>query len=214
MQLRQRDLKAGQAALPRAEHVAFAAQAQIFFGNAEAIFGFAQNGKPRLGGFAKRRLVKQQTGRGAGAAADAAAQLMQLCEPEAFGVLDHHDGCFRHIDADLDHGRGDEELGLAGSKTSHGGIFIGALHAAMHEVDLFAELFAQLLEARLRRGEVDFFGFIDQGTDPIGALALARARGRPRLPLLRGGRAESCGYRSAGGPGGFSRSSEISMSPK
>ena len=52
-------------------------------------------------------------------------------------------------------------------------IFIGALHAAMHEVDALAKLFAQLLEACLGRGEVDLFGFIHQGTDPIGALALA-----------------------------------------
>src|SRR5262245_40785171 len=36
-----RDAKTGQAALPRAEHIAFAAQSQIFLGDAEAVIGFA-----------------------------------------------------------------------------------------------------------------------------------------------------------------------------
>jgi len=36
-----------------------------------------------------------------------------------------------------------------------------------------AKLFVQLLEACLGCGEVDLFGFIHQGADPIGALALA-----------------------------------------
>ena len=41
----------------------------------------------------------------------------------------------------------------------------------MHEVDLLAEFFAQLLETRLRRRQVDFFRFIDQRADPVSALA-------------------------------------------
>ena len=42
----------------------------------------------------------------------------------------------------------------------------------MNEVDLFSELLAQVIEPRLRRGKVNFFGFVDQGTNPIGSLAL------------------------------------------
>ena len=49
----------------------------------------------------------------AGAAADAAAQLVQLREPEALGVLDHHDGRLRHVDADFDHRGGDQQPRLA-----------------------------------------------------------------------------------------------------
>ena len=41
MRLDAGDAEAGQAALPRAEHVTFAAQPQILLGNAEAVFGFA-----------------------------------------------------------------------------------------------------------------------------------------------------------------------------
>ena len=110
------DAEAGQAALPRAEQVAFAAQLQIFLGDAEAVFGFAHDRQPRLGGFAERRFVEQQAGRMARAAADAAAQLVQLRKAEALGVLDHHDGGLRHIDADLDHRGGDQQLRLAGAK--------------------------------------------------------------------------------------------------
>src|SRR3972149_1081271 len=69
VQLDARDLEAGQAALPRAEQIAFTAQAQIFLGDAEAVFGLAQNGEARLGGLAERRLVQQQAGGVAGAAA-------------------------------------------------------------------------------------------------------------------------------------------------
>src|SRR5664279_1565662 len=141
-----RDAETWQAALARAEQVAFAAQLQILLGDAEAVFGFAQDREPRLGGFAERRLVEQQAGRVPGPAPDTPAQLMQLRQPEAFGVLDHHDGGFRHVDADLDHRGGDQKLRLAGREARHRGVLLGALHAAMHEVDFFAETFAQFLE--------------------------------------------------------------------
>ena len=36
-----------------------------------------------------------------GAAPDAAPQLVELCQAEALGVLDHHDAGLRHVDADL-----------------------------------------------------------------------------------------------------------------
>ncbi len=149
-----------------------------------------------------------------GAAPDAAAQLVQLRETEALGVLDHHDGGLRHVDADFDHRGGDQKLRLAGREARHGGILLGALHAAMHQVDLFAEAFAQFLEALLRGGEIDFFGFLHQRADPIGALALAERAADRVLDLRRcassGMARVSIGWR----PGGFSRNSETSMSPK
>ena len=62
---------------------------------------------------AERAAIEQEAGRALGAAADTAAQLMQLRKPEAFGVLDDHDARFRHVDADFDHGRRDEDPRLA-----------------------------------------------------------------------------------------------------
>ncbi len=78
----------------------------------------------------------------AGAATDAPAQLVEQREPEAFGVLHHHDGCFRHVDADLDDGGSDQQLRFAGGKPRHGGILLAPLHATVHEVGLLSELLA------------------------------------------------------------------------
>ena len=49
---------------------------------------------------------------------------MQLREAEALGMLDHHDGRFRHVDADLDYGGGDEKPCLARGEALHGRIFL------------------------------------------------------------------------------------------
>ena len=38
---------------------------------------------------------------------------MQLREPEAFGVFNHHERGVRHIHADLDHGGRHQQLDLA-----------------------------------------------------------------------------------------------------
>ena len=86
-------------------------------------------------------------------------------------MLDHHDGRGRHVDADLDHGGGDQELALAASKPRHRGILVGALHLAVHEIDLGAEMLFEIGEAFLGGGEIAGFGFGDQRTDPIDPLA-------------------------------------------
>ena len=166
------DVEAGHAALPRAEHVAFAAQLQILLGDAEAVVGLAQDRKPRLRRFAERRLVEQEAGRALGAAADAAAQLMELREAEALGVLDHHHARLGHVDADLDHRGGDQDARCAGGKARHGAVLVGAAHAAVHEIDAVAEPLLQRLEALLGGGEVDDLGFLDQRADPVDAPAL------------------------------------------
>ena len=57
-----RDPVAGQAALPDAQHIAFAAQFQIFLGDAKAIGGFPDDPEPRRLHFVERFLVEQQTG--------------------------------------------------------------------------------------------------------------------------------------------------------
>src|SRR4051812_31149381 len=87
MNLAARDAVAGQAALPDPEHVAFAAQPQILFCDPEAVAGLPDDVEPRLGQRAERFAVEQQAGRGLRAAADAAAQLVQLRETEALGVF-------------------------------------------------------------------------------------------------------------------------------
>ena len=61
---------------------------------------------------------------------------------------------------------------LARGETLHGAILVGALHAAVHQIDRGAEALLQRGEALLGGGEIDGFGFLDQRADPIDALAL------------------------------------------
>ena len=178
-----RDAIAGQAALPDAEHVAFAAQPQILLRDPEAVGGFADHLQPRLRHFAQRLVIEQQAGRGLRAAADPAAQLMQLREAKALGVLDHHDGRGRHVDADLDHGGRDQQADLVGGELRHHAILVGALHLAVDEADLVAEALLQALETLGRIGEMIGafgFGFLDQRTDPVDQLA-RRQRAADRI---------------------------------
>ena len=79
-----------QPALAGAEHLAGAAQPQVLLGDPEAVLGRAQHLEPGARGGAERLAVEQQAARRPRAAADPAAQLMQLGEAEALGVLDHH----------------------------------------------------------------------------------------------------------------------------
>ena len=151
--------KRGEAGLAGAEHLALAAQAQILLGDAEAVLGLAHHLEARLRRRPERPLVEQEAGRGALAAADAAAQLVQLGKPEALGVLDHHHGRLRHVDADLDDRRRDEDRGLAGGEARHRGVALARAELAVDEADGVAEHRAQLGEAVLGGGEVDDLRF-------------------------------------------------------
>ena len=157
---------------------------QIFLGDAEAVLGLAHDGEPRLGGRAERRLVEQETSRAAGAAADASAQLMQLRQPEALGVLDHHHGRLRHVDPDLDHRGGDEEPGLARREPLHGAVLVGALHAAVHQIDHGAETLLERGETFLGGRQIAVLGFLDQRAHPIDAPALGE-RAADRIDHFR-----------------------------
>ena len=138
------DAIAGQAALADAEHVAFAAQFQILLGNPKAVGGLADHLQPRLRHLAERLLVEQQAGRRLRAAPDPAAQLVQLREPEALGVLDHHDGRGGDVDADLDHRGRDQKPDLVGGELRHHAVFLGPLHLAMDQTNPVAEALPQL----------------------------------------------------------------------
>ena len=98
-------------------------------------------------------------------------------------MLDHHDGRLRHVDADLDHGGGDQELRLARGKARHGAVLVGALHAAVHQIDAVAEVLLEVGEALLGGGEIARFGFLDQRADPVDALAFVE-RAADRLDHL------------------------------
>ena len=65
------------------------------------------------------RVAEQDAERRVLAAADPAAQLVELREPVALGLLDHHHGRVGHVDADLDHAGGHQHVGVAGGEGGH-----------------------------------------------------------------------------------------------
>ncbi len=99
-------------------------------------------------------------------------------------------------------------------KRLHRGVLVGALHAAMHEADALAENARQILEAILGGGEIEVLVLLDQRAHPIGARAALPARAASpstTSPMRDCGSARVLmGVR----PGGFSSSTELSMSPK
>ena len=64
---------------------------------------------------------------------DAAAELVQLGKAEAFRVLDNHYGCFRHVDADLDHRGRDQHVQLVPAEGAHHRVLLLLLHAAVEQ---------------------------------------------------------------------------------
>jgi hypothetical protein len=67
------------------------------------------------------------------AATDTASQLVELREAEALRALDQHHRRIRHVDADLDHGGGDEHVRLARHEGAHRpGLLLGG-HLAVQQ---------------------------------------------------------------------------------
>ena len=76
---------------------------------------------------------------------------MQLGESEALGMLHHHHRRLRHVDADLDHRGGDQDVEIAGRERGHGGIALRRLLLAVDQPDTIAEGLAACGAARSRR---------------------------------------------------------------
>ena len=83
---------------------------QIALGDHEAVGRLDERVEPRAPGLAERRLIQQHARRRVRAAADAAAQLVQLRQAEPLRVLDDHHRRVRHVDADLDDRRRHEHV--------------------------------------------------------------------------------------------------------
>ncbi len=110
-----------------------------------------------------------------GAATDAPAQLVELREAEALGVLDDHDRGVRHVNADLDHGRRDEHLYLAADEAAHHLFLLGGLHPAVQEADgeVREDAVAQVLEHARRVLQVHLLGLFDERVDDVRLTARA-----------------------------------------
>ena len=102
-------LQVGHPRLPRVEQGALPAQPEVLVRQLEPVGGRDHRVDPRSGLVVRRHRTRRRARRcdGVRPAADPPAQLMELREPEALGVLDEHHRRVRHVDPDLDHGRRD-----------------------------------------------------------------------------------------------------------
>ena len=111
-----REAQVAPAGLARAEQLPLAAQLEVDLGELEAVGRVDERLQTRL---ARRRSAPRAWPRDEQAVAllrptpDPAAQLVELGEAEAVGLLHDHDRRVRDVDADLDHGRRDEHVELA-----------------------------------------------------------------------------------------------------
>ena len=130
------DVQLYQSTLLGALQVAWAAQAQVGFSDFKAVVGahHGLNALPAIGTELERR--HEDTVRLLGPASDAAAQLMQLRQSEAFGIFHHHDRGIGYVDADFDDGGRYHDLRLLPGESLHFCVFVCGFHFAVYHADL------------------------------------------------------------------------------
>ena len=99
---------------------------------------------------------------------------MQLAKAEALGLENDHHRSVRHIDANLNDRRSDENLGVAVDKLLHFCFLVGRLHLTMNlaETELREHLL-QHFEAVLQILQVYLLTLFDEGEDDIHLSSLA-----------------------------------------
>src|SRR5918994_1013886 len=129
----------------------------------EAVLRVADDGQPLpselVGG------IRQENAEGPiRSSPDPTAQLMELREPESLRILDEHDARVRHVDADLDDGRGHEYVHLPRREGAHRGVAdVGPL-LAMDEADLQPRQGGpEPLALRLGTRNLEYLGLRDEG---------------------------------------------------
>ena len=80
----------------------------------KAVLAIPHRGQTCLGRCAQTGAEKQEAMACDGAAPYSAAELVQLCKPQAFCIFDHHIGCVWHIDPDLDYGCRHQNIDFTG----------------------------------------------------------------------------------------------------
>ena len=151
------------ARLALAEQLAGAAQLHVLLRDFEAVVCAREQPQPLVG------LGHQEAVGHGRAAPHAPAQLMQLSQTEALGVLDHHDAGVGHIHAHLDDRRGHQHVDLSGMEGVERFLLVGALHAAVHQRHAqIAQVFrAQLLIDDLGGLCVHGLALLDQRADDV-----------------------------------------------
>src|SRR5581483_3374067 len=127
--------KIGHAGLTRSKKFAGAAQFQVEFGDFETIIGADHCVQAALAIFGNFSSGHENAIGLCGSTADPAAKLVQLRQTESLSMFDYHDVCVGHIDANLDDGRGNQNLQIAFLEHPHDLFFEVGLHAAMQYSD-------------------------------------------------------------------------------
>ena len=110
---------------------------------------------------------------------------MQLRQPESLRVLDHHQRGVRHVDADLDDRRRDQDLQLPGGEAMHHRFLLVALHPAVQQRD--GELGKHLRDLLRHRGrglEIDLLRLLDERIDHVDLPAAADLVAHHRVDLV------------------------------
>ena len=163
----------GRPGLLRAEEFAGAAEFQIHLGNVEAVGRFDQRADALPRGVVQL-LGDQDAVALRRAAAHPAAELVELGEAEALGLLDHHHGGVGNVHADLDYGGGHQDLQLACLEALHDGLLFVRAEAAVHQTDrdLGKDLARKMLVHLLRGLHRLRLGFLDHRVDDVRLAAL------------------------------------------
>ena len=130
----------GVAALACAQKFARATNLQVAPGDLETIVGLHHRLEALACGFAQARAlgrgVKQHADRRRRTAAHAPAQLVQLRQAKALGVLDHHQRRIGHVHAHFDHRGTHQHRRVALHKAGHYRFFVGRCHARVQQAHL------------------------------------------------------------------------------
>ena len=123
---------------------------------------------------------------------------MQLREPETLCVLDHHQRRVGHVDADFDHGRGDEHVELPLFEALHDVGFRCRRQLSMQQAD--TQVGQHLRDSLKRfggRSDFDHFTRLNQWAYPIRLAARRQHRRVSAASLLRAGVLRSAWSRPA-----------------
>ncbi len=121
-------------ALPYTEEISRAPELKVFLRDIKAVRRLFENGQSlRLLFYLTS--IEKNTVRLRAASADASAELMKLGQAETLRILHHHHRGIRHVDADLDDGRGHKNINLVRGKAVHDVFFLRRLHSPMQGFD-------------------------------------------------------------------------------
>ena len=148
--------------LLRAKQIAHAAEAQVRARNRKSVLGVGEDRQSFRGVGA---YIAEQNAVGLLATtSNAATQLVQLRQAESLRVLNDHDGGVRDVDANLNHGRRNENIQQAVAKAAHHVISLVRRHPAVQQCHASRRKRSghQFLVHRGRRAQIHLLRRFDQ----------------------------------------------------